>query len=313
MGNDLKVITKKKNGTTNIMDTNGFINDLQFFDLSKEEAEIYTLLLRNKIMIAGDINKYLIDTGRTHVYNILSRLEKSGWIHVNRATKPQTYNPIPPAEILAEKLIEKRNVLLERLDEVNQFEEKSLPKLLRGLNSLHQQNSLKYIPIQYQSIITEYFENNPSVRIEYIHKPSNINPYLNFFFLTCVFHGFFISWHKKPISDEYSIHFYDFEHPISNTHLELAEKFLEVQGNEMIALLTEREEIEQIKPVEQKNIKINGMVIAEETISYKKGGRQYYALITHPWKLNKTTIAFFYANKRENGIKFLEWIIKRMK
>ena len=292
---------------------NDLITDLQHFDLSKEEAEIYLCLLKNKVMTVREINQSIPYIQRTYLYNFLDKMNNNEWVHINQATKPQTFNPIPPGEILAKKLKQKRAILLQQLEEINHLEKTVLPKLLKQLNTIHQQNSLKHVPVQYQPIITEFFENNPSIRIEYINRSSNINPYLNFFFVSCTFHGFFISWHKKPISDEYSIHFYEFEQPITKTHLELANNILELQGNEMMTLLTEREGIYETKTIAENSTKIDGVEVTQVTISYKKEGTEYHALITHPWKLNKNTIAFFYANQKEKGLKLLEWIIKKIK
>jgi predicted transcriptional regulator len=313
MGNDLRALAKDKDGTHINIENHEFIDDLELFDLSKEEAEIYLLLLKNKVMIAGDINKHLIDTSRTHVYNFLTRLEKSGWVHVNRATKPQTYNPMPPAEVLAKKVVEKRKLLSEQLEDLNQLEEKVLPDLLTKLNAIHHDNSVINIPIQFKPMIYDYFKDNPSVRIEYTHSPVNINPWLNLFFLSCTFHGFFISWHKKPISDEYSLHLYEFESPLTKTHLELANKVMELQANDMTTLLTEREGITEIKPLGKEMVKVDGFSLTQETIAYRKSELNCQALIIHPWKLNSNTIAFFYSNKKENGMKFLEWIIKKVR
>ncbi len=299
MGTDLDIVTEQNN----------LINDLQQLDLSKEEAEIYLLLLKNKIMTAGDINKFLPHIQRTYVYNFLTKLKNNGWVHINQATTPQTYNPYPPDEILAKKILEKRNLLITQLESLNQLEEKILPRL----NEIHQSNSLKNIPIQFKSVITEFFEDNPSVRIEYTHNPLSINPWLNFFFVSCIFHGFFISWNKQPISDEYSIHFYEFENPITQAHLDLAKKVMELQAGDMRRLLTEREGIELIEPLTQRSLKINGFELVEETIVYQKNENIYEALIIHPWKINKNTIAFFYSNKKEIGTKLLEWIIKNTK
>lgn len=294
-------------------DHNNLINDLQQFDLSKEEAEIYLCLLKNKVMTVREINQSIPHIQRTYLYNFLDKLENSEWVHINRASKPQTFNPYPPSEVLAKRLEQKRTSLLNQLEEINHLEEKTLPNLLNNLNMIHQENSLKHIPIEYKSIITDFFENNPSVRIEYTHRPLSINPWLNFFFVSCVFHGFFISWHKKPISDEYSIHFYEFEQPVTKAHLELANKVLELQATDMITLLTEREGIEQMQPLEQEKVKLNGFRLTQETFAYKKNEIELEALIIHPWKLNKNTIAFFYSNKKENGMKLLEWIIKKVK
>ena len=235
---------------------NNLINELQQFDLSKEEAEIYLCLLKNKVMTVREINQSIPHIQRTYLYNFLDKLNDD-WVHINRATKPQTFNPRPPEEILIEKITQKRSILLNQLEDLDRLEKTILPNLLNRLNDIHQKNSLKQIPTQYKPIITEFFKNNPSIRIEYTHSPPNINPYLNLFFVSCVFHGFFISWHKKPISDEYSIHIYEFERPITKTHLDLANKILELQASDMITLLTEREGIEQVQPIERNAFKIN--------------------------------------------------------
>ncbi len=292
---------------------NNLISDLQQFDLSKEEAEIYLCLLKNKVMTVREINQSIPHIQRTYLYNFLDKLENSEWVHINRASKPQTFNPYPPSEVLAKKLEQKRRILLNQLEEVNYLEENTLPSLLDNLNAIHQENSLKHVPLEYKSIITEFFENNPAVRIEYSHNSQSINPWLNFFFVSCVFQGFFISWSKKPVSDEYSLHIYEFEQPVTKAHLDLANKVLELQAADMITLLTEREGLEQMQASEQESIKLNGSKLAQEIFTYKKGENELEALIIHPWKLNKNTIAFFYSNKKENGIKLLEWIIKKVK
>jgi len=297
----------------NAIDQNNLINDLQQFDLSREEAEIYLCLLKNKVMTVREINQSIPHIQRTYLYNFLDKLENSEWVHINRASKPQTFNPYPPSEVLAKRLEQKRASLINQLEVVEHLEKATLPNLLNSLNRIHQENSLKHIPIQYKSIITDFFEDNPSVRIEYTNNSQNINPWLNFFFVSCIFHGFFISWHKKPVSDEYSIHFYEFEQPITKTLLDLSNKVLELQAADMITLLTEREGIEQMQVMEQESIKVNGFKLNSEIFSYRKSDNELEALIIHPWKLKKNTIAFFYSNKKENGMKLLEWIIKKVK
>ncbi len=288
------------------------IEDLVEFDLSKEEAEVYLCLLRNKVMKVREINQAIPYVQRTNLYNLLGRLHDNDWVHINETTKPKTYNPMPPDEVLAKKIEERRKQLTEQLDDLNQLEEKVLPDLLGKLNAIHHNNSVTNIPVQFKPIIYDYFKDNPSVRIEYSHNAININPWLNLFFLSCTFHGFFISWHKKPISDEYSLHLYEFEDPVTTTHLELANKVMELQASDMTILLTEREGINQIEPLEKGQIQVNGFELTQETIAYRKNEMDYQALIIHPWKINTHTIAFFYSNKKENGLKLLNWIIKKV-
>ncbi|TFG04474.1 MAG: hypothetical protein EU536_04575 [Promethearchaeota archaeon] len=287
------------------------IRNLQQFELSKEEAEIYLCLLRNKTMTVREINQSIPHIQRTYLYNYLDKLNSNEWVHINKASKPNTFNPYPPGEVLAKKIAQRRIELSEHLNTLNALEEKIFPTLLQNLNIIHQKNSLKEVPLKYRSIISDFFENNPSVRIEYTHLPLNINPYLNFFFMPCIFHGFFISWHKKPISDEYAIHFYEFEQPVTKKHLEFANRILELQASDMITLVTEREIVDQVQRMTPKTMSRNGFELIEEVFAYLKNGTTYEALIIHPWKLNKTTIAFLFANQKDKGIRLLNWIIQQ--
>ncbi|MHA1266696.1 MAG: helix-turn-helix domain-containing protein [Candidatus Helarchaeota archaeon] len=294
------------------IDQNHLIEQLQRFELSKEEAEIYLCLLKNKTMTVREINQSIPYIQRTYLYNFLDKLHNNEWVHINRASKPTTFSPYPPSEVLAKKIEQRRSILSEQLEALDHLEAKVLPELLQKLNLIHQQNSLKQIPLEYKSIIIDFFKNNPSVRVEYIHHPLSSNPYLNFFFLPCIFHGFFISWHKKPISDEYAVHFYEFEQAITKKHLEFAYKILELQLEDMMTLVTEREVVEKVQWNTRESIEINGITVIQETFSYVKNGSTYNASIIHPWKLSTRIIAFLFANQKRKGIELLKWIIEKL-
>jgi len=68
------------------------------FGLNEKEAEVYLAFLKkgeNGDTI-GNVNKELLDLKRTHIYRIIERLEKHGWVsHVIESDrKPQKYRAI---------------------------------------------------------------------------------------------------------------------------------------------------------------------------------------------------------------------------
>ncbi len=68
------------------------------FGLNEKEAEVYLALLKKGEDgdTIGNVNKELLDLKRTHIYRIIERLEKNGWVsHVIESDrKPQKYRAI---------------------------------------------------------------------------------------------------------------------------------------------------------------------------------------------------------------------------
>ena len=80
-------------------DTNNLQNlGLLRFGLNEKEAEVYLAFLKkgeNGDTI-GNVNKELLDLKRTHIYRIIERLEKHGWVShvIESGRKPQKYRAI---------------------------------------------------------------------------------------------------------------------------------------------------------------------------------------------------------------------------
>ena len=83
------------------------IEALMEFGLSKEEAEIYLLLVENQSMTVRELNQKTPSIQRTYLYNFLDKLARNGWVHIDTLTKPQSYNPYDVD--LEEKVIEKEH------------------------------------------------------------------------------------------------------------------------------------------------------------------------------------------------------------
>jgi len=68
------------------------------FGLNKKEAEVYLAFLKKGEAgdTIGNVNKELLDLKRTHIYRIIERLEKNGWVSqvIEQGQKAQKYRAI---------------------------------------------------------------------------------------------------------------------------------------------------------------------------------------------------------------------------
>ena len=98
---DLKWATPKvlPNDTINLQNLG-----LLRFGLNEKEAEVYLAFLKKGETgdTIGNINKELLDLKRTHIYRIMERLEKNGWVSqvIESGRKPQKYRAIPLNHII---------------------------------------------------------------------------------------------------------------------------------------------------------------------------------------------------------------------
>ncbi|MHA1145658.1 MAG: helix-turn-helix domain-containing protein [Candidatus Helarchaeota archaeon] len=298
----------------NSLDRDELIEQLMKFDLSREEAEIYLLLLEYKSMIVRDLNKKIPQIQRTYLYNYLDKLSRSGWVHINTVTKPQSYNPYTPEEVLLRRIEEKKEEIKKIKEDFDELMNDVYPDLLKKLNSLYL-GSWNNISSNYIALFKEYFKDLP-IRVENAIIEPHSNPYLNFFLPVCNFHGFFIAHHKKPISDEYLVHFYEFEtSDFFKESFEFLELIFSYRVKEMVRILARRESLKEIMAPVPRTRNIEGLKINIEDIRYQKGESELTAFLVHPFLINKRNniLMFMFANKKKNGEKLLEWIIKRFK
>lgn len=300
-------------GKKDSFDKEYLIEQLMKFDLSRDEAEIYLLLLENKNMIVRDLNTKIPHIQRTYLYNYLDKLAQNGFVHINTITKPQSYNPYTPQEVLSKLIEEKKRELSKREKDLKELESKIYPKLLEQLNTLFM-SSWADVSSHFKEILVEYFKDLP-VRVEDTNIQAHANPYLSFFLPSSNFHGFFIAHHKKPISDEYVVHFYEFDSPqtLKNSEKFLNEVFL-YKREEMAQILGQRESLKELHDPVQITREIKNTKVTIETMDYKKGESELTAFLVHPFVVptRENVLVFVFTNKKENGEIFLEWLIERL-
>ena len=288
------------------------IEALMEFGLSKEEAEIYLILVKNQSMTVRELNQKTPSIQRTYLYNFLDKLARNGWVHIDTLTKPQSYNPYDVD--LEEKLKEKEDEILKQQDEFKNFKEKTFPSLKKYLNNIFEQSSLKKITTPYKEYFQEFFKNE-KIRVDYSTYQTNQNPFLGFLLMDCEFHGFHLFHHMKPMSTEHVIHFYIF--PDKNLLKDSQKVILELlnwRREEIIKFSTEKGNEIQIDKTKKESRTIAGKKITLEIIPFIDKETNYNSILIYPFVLNEAEniIYFQFSNKEEKGLELLNWLLHKI-
>ena len=288
------------------------IEGLMEFGLSKEEAEIYLLLVENQSMTVRDLNQKTPSIQRTYLYNFLDKLARNGWIHIDALTKPQSYNPYDVD--LEEKLREKEEEILNKQKEFKFFKEKTFPSLKNYLNELFEKSSLKKITTPYKDYFQEFFKNE-KIRVDYTSYKTSQNPFIGFLLMDCEFHGFHLFHHMKPMSTEHVIHFYKFpEKNILEDSEKLILELLSWRREEIVKFISEQGNIIQMDKAKRISKIIAGKKINLEIIPFVDKEVTYESILVYPFILNETEniIYFQFSNKAEKGLELLDWLLQKV-
>jgi len=289
------------------------IDGLMEFGLSKEEAEIYLLLIENQSMTVRELNQQTPNIQRTYLYNFLDKLATNGWVHIDTLTKPQSYNPYHMD--LEEKLKEKEQEIKKYQKDFTIFKEKTFPQLKNYIDSLYEKSALQKITTPYKDYFKDFFKGR-KIRVDYSTYQAQGNPFLSLLLIGMEFHGFHIFHHEKPISEEHVIHFYMFSDNeiLSNTENVIG-RLLEWRKQEIIKLFTKQDiKIEEAKG-EKSSENIHGFDIEYEIVPFIDKGKRFESFLVYPFVLSKerSLIFFQFSNKKEKGLELLKWLLKKIK
>ncbi|NHI94320.1 MAG: hypothetical protein EAX96_17645 [Candidatus Lokiarchaeota archaeon] len=288
------------------------IEALMKFGLSKEEAEIYLLLVENQSMTVRELNQRTPSIQRTYLYNFLDKLARNGWVHIDTLTKPQSYNPYDVD--LEEKLKEKEDEIQLMQEEFDLFKKNTFPKLKNYLNSLFEKSSLKKISTPYKEYFQEFFKNE-KIRVDYTTYQTSLNPFLSFLLMNCEFHGFHIFHHTKPMSTEHVIHFYVFsDKNILKDSEKMILELLNWRKEEINKFIIEQGNIIQLENSRKEILTNSGKKINLEIIPFIDKEVIYESILVYPFILNEeeNLIYFQFSNKAEKGKELLDWLLNKI-
>ncbi len=287
------------------------IEGLMEFGLSREEAEIYLLLVENQSMTVRELNQQTPNIQRTYLYNFLDKLARNGWVHIDSLTKPQSYNPYDVD--LEEKLEEKEQEINKIQKDFISFKGKTFPKLKSYLNSLYEKSLMKKISSPYKDYFKDFFKDK-KIRVEYTTYQAKGNPFLSLLLIDVEFHGFHIFHHEKPISEEHVIHFYTFpDKEILSNSENIIGKLLDWRKQEIIKFFSKQEiKIEDTKG-EKFSKNLYGFDIQYEIIPYIDKGKRFESYLVYPIVISeeKSLIFFQFSNQKEKGQELLNWVLEK--
>ncbi|MHA1784805.1 MAG: helix-turn-helix domain-containing protein [Candidatus Helarchaeota archaeon] len=286
------------------------IEALMEFGLTREEAEIYILLVENQSMTVRELNQKTPSIQRTYLYNFLDKLARNGWVHIDTMVKPQCYNPYDVD--LEEKLREKEIKIREMQKKFKEFKENTFPKLKKFLNSIYESSSWKKITTPYKDYFSDFFKGE-KIRVDYTTYKSRANPFLNFLLMNFEFHGFHVFHHEKPISNEQVIHFYIFP---NNEILKNSEKMivqlLNFRRNEIIEFFDKLGNTIKRDKIKIENVEIMNHNFKREIVPYTYKGNEYKGILIHPFIFGENILVLIFSNKLEKGEELLKWLLRKL-